>query len=372
VLLIVAGFFITTLSRYERVDTGFDAEHVATVSVDVRFSKYTEEQGRAFYRRLLAQAQSLPGITAASLTDYLPLSIEGRGAISAMREGESRANAHVASRVNISPGLFQTLGIRILRGRDFGHDDGISSPPVVILTEQAARRFWPGADPVGRRLVISLGRVPTIARVVGIVSDVRTSFSEYRMPLIYLPMEQDYSSGMHLVARTRGNPAQTVERLRRLVYEVDDNVGILDSKTMAENIALTLFPMRTATVLLSLCGFFGLLLATVGLYGVVSYSVAQRTREIGIRTALGARRGDIIKMVLKEGFKVTLIGSALGILLAIAARRAITLMSVGAVAFDARVIVGMPIFIAGIILLSCYVPAGRAARIDPIKALREL
>jgi ABC-type antimicrobial peptide transport system permease subunit len=244
---------------------------------------------------------------------------------------------------------------------------------VVILSEFAARSFWPGEDPIGRRLRVSLAGGGKTLQVVGVVRDVRTSFSNTRpLPFIYLPMEQHYSSGMKLVVRTSGNPSQMVERLRRLVYEVDERVGIEERKTMAEHMAFTLFPLRIATALAAMCGLVALLLAVAGLYGVVSYSVAQRTREIGIRTALGANRRAIIRMVLREGFTVILIGSALGLLLAIAARRVIGRISLGVVSFDPVSLVVIPVFLGAVVLLACYVPARRAARIAPMDALREL
>jgi ABC-type antimicrobial peptide transport system permease subunit len=161
-----------------------------------------------------------------------------------------------------------------------------------------------------------------------------------------------------------------VERLRRLVYEVDPRVGVIESRTLAEHMAFTLFPLRIATALAALCGLVALLLAVAGLYGVVSYSVAQRTREIGIRTALGANRRAIIGMVLREGFTVILIGSVLGLLLAIAARRVIGRITVGVVAFDPVSLVVIPVFLGAVVLLACYVPARRAARIAPMEALR--
>ena len=208
---------------------------------------------------------------------------------------------------------------------------------------------------------------------MGIARDVRDSISDQgNRPLIYLPFDQHYRSGMQLVARCSGDPSSLLGRLTRLVHEVDGNVEVQVTKTIADSVDLMFFPLRMSAAILVVCGLFGLFLALVGLYGVVSYSVANRTREIGIRAALGARKNDLIRMVIAEASRVFLIGSALGLLLTFAARPVISRLTFDLTTLDPLTFVGIPVLIGVIVLVACYIPARRASRVDPMEALREL
>jgi predicted permease len=375
VLLIIAGLFVKTVLQAEWIDPGFNVKSSAVLSVDLQWNKYTEEQGRAFYRRLLESAQALPGVTAASLVDALPTSFPNgphrNWFLTEQEQAVGKKVGRYAYCELISPDYFRTMVIPILHGRDFNLRDGSSAPRVAIVSEEAARRFWPGQDPIGKRLAFE-NRKGRLVEVVGVVKDVRGALDRTQNPFIYLPFEQQYAAGMQLVARSAGNPAPLAERLRTLAYEVDQNVAAVESKTVAENVGLSIYLLRTAAAVLAVCGGFGLLLATVGLYGVVSYSVAQRTREIGLRAALGARSADIIRMVIGEGLKVSMVGTVFGILLALAAKKYIMRFSLGLVTFDAAAFVGIPLLLGAVVLLACYLPARRAARVDPLTALREL
>jgi ABC-type antimicrobial peptide transport system permease subunit len=264
------------------------------------------------------------------------------------------------------------MSIPLMRGRDFNEADGSSSVPVAIVSEAAARSLWPGEDPLGKRLAFHESE-PRSFEVVGVVKDIRAApLSRTQFPYVYVLFGQRYSSRMVLVVRCTGNPSAFADRMKDLVYQIDENVAAVETKTLAENVGFIPYLLRIAAAFLAVCGVFGLLLATVGLYGVVSYSVAQRTREIGIRTALGAQRMDVIKMVISEGFKVTLIATILGLLAGMAAKRYIQTFSLGRVTLDPFVFVTVPVILGAVVLLACYIPARRAARTDPMSALREL
>jgi predicted permease len=374
-LLLAASLFVRTLWRTELLDPGFDTQHQAIVVPEsLRSDRYTQQQGRAFYNRLLEAARALPGVTQAGLVSSLPLSMSSSLIPDVLTERELAEGGpgRVMKTTDISPGYFQTMAIPILRGRDFTSRDGQGNPLVVIVSEKAARACWPGEEAVGKRLVLKNPRVQ-IFDVVGVAGDVRDSISDQRnMTIVYLPFDQNYHFGMQLVARCSRDPSSMLGPLSKLVHEVDGNVEVQVAKTMADSVALMFFPLRMSAAILMVCGLFGLFLAMVGLYGVVSFSVANRTREIGIRAALGARKNDLIRMVISEALRVFLIGSALGLLLIFAARPFISRLTFDLTTLDPLTFVGIPLLIGMIVLLACYIPARRAARVDPMVALREL
>jgi predicted permease len=376
-LLVIAGLFVWTVLQAQWLDPGFETAHVATASIDLEWNKYSEEKGREFWHRLLAEALTMPGVTSASLVNGLPLSgMNGppRKGVQTERELIAGTNSvHAVYSGDISPGYFLTMSIPIVRGRDFDSRDGKSSSPVVIISQSAARSFWPGEEPLGKQLALPDRGKTKLYEVIGVVKNVRGSALErVQLPYVYVPFEQQYSRRMVLIARTPGDPRQLTERLRALVYKIDENVSALETKTLAENVGFILYLLRMAAAILAVCGMFGLVLATVGLYGVVSYSVAQRTREIGIRAALGAQRRDIMTMVIGEGIKVTLAGTILGLLVSLAARRYILMFSLGIVKTNPVVFIAVPVVLGIIVLLACYIPARRATRVGPMAALREL
>ncbi|MBZ5495233.1 MAG: ABC transporter permease [Acidobacteriia bacterium] len=374
-LLLAASLFVGTLVKADMIDPGFDTQHQAIVVPEyLTTNKHTQQQGRAFYNRLLEGARALPGVTQASLVSSLPLSMSSSLIPSVLTERELAEGqpGRVVKTTHISPGYFQTMAIPVLRGRDFTSRDVQGNPLVVIVSEKVAQSCWPGEEAVGKRLVIKHPQTQ-VFDVVGVAGDVRDSISDQRnMSIIYLPFDQNYHSGMQLVARCSADPSTLLGPLTSLVHEVDGNVEVQVAKTMADSVALMFFPLRMSAAILIVCGLLGLFLALVGLYGVVSFSVANRTREIGIRAALGARKNDLIRMVIAEALRVLLIGSALGLLLIFAARPLIARLTFDLTTLDPLTFIGIPLLIGMIVLLACYIPARRAARVDPMDALREL
>jgi putative ABC transport system permease protein len=272
----------------------------------------------------------------------------------------------------------KTLGIPLIRGRDFTERDTEAAPRVALINETAARRFWPSQDAIGKQLVIEgLSGTGTesvkgqLHEVVGIVKDTKAlSLNEPPVGYLYLPFEQHYSPRMQLIVSGHENPARLIGPLRELVRQLDPSLTIVQSKTMGEHSRFLLYPMRMTAVLSAGFGFLGLLLASVGIYGVIAYSVAQRTREIGIRVALGAQRADVLKLVISEGLTMVAIGSVLGLLLAVATTRILSSFLFGISATDAVTFVGVPLIFAGVALLACYVPARKSTKVDPMVALR--
>lgn len=373
VLLLIAGLFIKTVLKERWTDPGYKTANAAIANINLRWNYYSEENGRAFYRRLLSAARSIPGVAAASLADGQNIGSTAHVEIMTERDAlagrQIRRTSHFS---RISPGYFRTLSIAMLRGRDFDDRDAASAPCTAIVSEHAARRFWPGVDPIGQRIIWINGINPTL-EIVGIVKDIRASaFEEKPHPHIYVPIEQHYDPHAMLIARGTGDSMLLSEQLNQCVYHLDGTLAAVECKPLSSDIGFFIFLLRMAAGLLGVCGFLGLMLAAVGLYGVVSFSMTQRTREIGIRMALGARHMDIARMALAEGFKVILGGTILGLWLTYAAKSYIETFSFGLVALDPIILAGVPISLSLIILLACYIPARRAWRIDPSVALREL
>lgn len=396
VLLLLAGVFVRTLLKTEFANPGYNPAHVVFVDFELPVpsilrqrsktpsdnQKYAEaakaflERRALFHRRLLQKARSSPKFASVSMTDCLPFSSVHTYVIA--RENYPQADqARWISRATVSLGYFQTVGIPLLRGRYFDERDSVSAPRAAIVCDSMARLLWPGKDPIGEYLSFYWpGSTYPLQwmEVVGIVKEVKPVLSDgVPNPFIYVPMEQQTNPyATSLVARGYESPAQMIMSLRSAVREADPSAGITRSRTMTEAIGEILFPRRMAFEILAVSGLTGLFLASVGVYGVVSYSVAQRIREIGIRAALGAQRSDIMKLVVGEGTKVALVGCALGLALAFAATRLASSFVVAIPATDLFTFISVPLFLGTVILLACYIPARRAARVDPMVALREL
>jgi len=372
VLLIGSGLFIRSLRNAQAIDVGFDYSHGLTMPLDLGLLRMDEEKGQEFYRRLIDQAKSLPGVQQASVARFLPL-----GFSSAQREvfveagGAATDIASTTVGYNaVGPDYFQTMGITVLSGREFNVHDRAGSPHVVVINETLAGRLWPGENPIGRRLSLNSAKGPWV-EVIGMARDGKYStLGERARPFIYQSGLQDYSSKMTLVVRTESDPAAMVGALRNEVHALEPGLAISDIKTLAEQVDLSLLPARLAAGLLGVFGLLALVLATIGIYGVVSYSVASRTHEIGIRTALGAQSTDIIKLVLREGMVIVVIGIAIGLSVAFAATRVISGFLYGVSATDAVTFVGISVLLSGVALGACFVPAWRAAKVDPTVALR--
>jgi putative ABC transport system permease protein len=374
VLLITAGLFIRSLQQMQNVDPGFATENRLALSFNLEQEGYDETRGREFARQLLERVRALPGVQAATLTNFLPLGFMGL-AEPITFEGRATPPAHelsFAAAQVVGPDYFHTLGTRLVRGRDFSPQDTANAPAVAIINETLARRFFRNEDPLGKRLRIGNPTSNPVPReIIGIVQDaVVRSIGEESANVTYRPFAQQHSAHQTLVLHTDGNPNALLPAVRREVQTLDEHLPVQEIKTLEEIVGFAFWPMRTGAGLVGAFGLLGLLLASVGLYGVMSYAVAARTREIGVRMALGAARHDVLALIVKQGLTLSLVGVSLGVLLALAATRVLQQFLFGIGASDPVTFVSVALLLTTIALLACSIPARRATKVDPMIALR--
>jgi putative ABC transport system permease protein len=373
VLLIGAGLLLRSAANAQGIDPGFEGERVVMLSTHLGLHGYTEQTGRVFLAQAVARIESLPGIEASSLTTSVPLgaSIETENVTPEGREPEREADWPEIDSARLSPGYFRTMGIPLLQGRDFSWKDGAGTTPVAIVNETAARQFWPGESALAKRVSTGSAASRTHYEVIGVVRDAKVrTLGEDPRPQVYFSFAQDTSPMMYLLARTRGNPEPALETVRRELLAMDSTLAFFEARTMRQNLAITLFPVRMGALLLGVFGGLALLLATVGLYGVVSYSASRRTREIGIRVALGARRRDVTSMVAAQGLALVLVGVGLGWLAAALGTRVLSSVLYGVAATDVATFVGTATLLVVVALVANWLPARRASRTQPMTALR--
>lgn len=364
VLLVGAVLCIRSLLNAQSIDPGFDVRRIDIATIDPGSVGYSESQRRAFYDRLLERVENLPGVTAASWVNHLPLSA-AREMTSASTQRTSGKQTMSVDVLRVGARYFETMGIPFSRGRDFTPAES-RKQGVLIINETMARQLWPGQDPLGRQIDIGeWGDFP----VIGVVKTGKyRSLGEDPRPLVYLPIEAMPMAT--LVARTSGDPGSLLEPMRKSIQEVEPNLAATDLETMQQFMSLPLFPARVTGILLGIFGVLALVLAVGGLYGVISYTMSQRTREIGVRVALGAGRMDVVKLVLRHGLAMAASGVAIGIAAAFGVMRVLSSLLYGIRADDPATLVGVAVALIGIALLACYVPAKRAMAVDPIVALR--
>lgn len=372
VLLIGAGLFIRSLQSANRIDPGFRVDRALTVPINLGLLRYNETAGSNFYRDLLSRVQKQPGVERASLVRFQQLGFsfaqyqvigEGSGAESADEGVDVGFNV-------VGPNYFKTMETPLLRGRDFAETDRKGSPGVVVINETLAGMLWPHDEALGKRLSVG-GREGPFLEVVGVARDGKyRSLGETARPYVYQPVLQSYDPKMTLVVRTTGEPQALAPAVREQIRALDPKLPITDVKTFRDQLDLSLFPSRVAAWTLGGFGVLALLLAAIGIYGVVSYSVAQRTQEIGVRMALGARRKDVLRLVLGQGLFVIAFGLAVGLLLAFASTRLISGFLYGVGATDLLTFCGVPLLLGTVALGASYIPAWRATKVDPLVALR--
>lgn len=394
VLLMAAAVQVRGLMNMELAHLGYDTHNLVVLNAGRRplpedtakdprrLAEENARRSRGFYRQLLGRVQDTPGTNGVAIAGGLPLSGNAHPSFTAVSQDDFLAGNEqglAASRFSVSPGYFRTMGMSVLAGRDFDERDAMTAPKVAIVSESIARRLWPGRDPVGR-FVAARNNFPARnekiewMQVVGVVNEVDPILRDVgQSPYIYVSHGQEWlvSAGT-IVARVQGDPQAAVQRLKGAVAGADPFAEVYSVRMMDQLVADILYPRRLAAAILACSGAIGLLLAAIGLYGVVSYSVAQRVHEIGVRAALGAERADIMQLVIGDGAKVAVIGSVLGLIGAYAAIRIAAKWFAALPSVDAVTLVVVPLFLALVILLACYVPAVRAARVDPMVALREL
>ncbi|HEU4766009.1 MAG TPA: FtsX-like permease family protein, partial [Pyrinomonadaceae bacterium] len=373
-----AGLLIRSFQRLPHVDPGFRTDNLLTMRMVLPSTKYAKpEQRRAFYDELLRRVDELPGVDSAGMISFLPLSFSGMNFAFTV-EGQPAPgdmNLPMALYRVVSPDYFRAMGIPLQRGRFFDSRDTAESPAVIVVNRRLAEHFWPGEDPTGKRLKIGpLDSPNPWATIAGVVGDVRQAglSNELRFEL-YVPYAQEWRGFVaprDLVVRTSGNPEQLAGPVRQAVWAVDKDQPISNVKTMDQVLAGAVSRERFQTLLLALFATLALVLACVGLYGVISYAVVQRTHEIGVRMALGAQPVDVLRLVINQGMVLTLIGLITGVGIAFAVTRVMTEILYGVTATDPLTFVGVPVVLGAIAFLACYLPARRATKVDPLVALR--
>jgi len=369
-LLIGAGLMVKSFFHLQRVDPGFNPTRVLTTNISLSESRYSElHQVSSFYHQILSQLESLTGVQSVGVTSRLPLT--GGEACGYGLEGRRFDMDHIAEFRAISPGYFRAMGIPLLSGRDFSERDTENGTGVIIINETMARRIWPNEDPVGKHLAIDKTGEKGTREIVGVVGDVKHYglHTESRREM-YVPYLQRPRHSMTLVVRARSEPILLAQAVREAVCKVDKDQPVFNVRTMETLLSKSVSRPRFSGLLLAIFSAMGLVLAAAGIYGVISYSISRRTHEIGIRIALGAVRSDVMKMVLRQGLKLTSTGLAIGIIAAFVLSRVISRLLYEVSPTDPLTFVGVSLFLAGVALVACYIPARRAAKIDPMEALR--
>jgi predicted permease len=368
VLLVGATLCVRSLRNASLIDPGFNTQHVITATLDPGSLGYSEAQVRGFYEQLSEHVRALPGVTALSFADHLPLgpAREQTAVTTGMSPAPDQKDALPIDVLRVAPGYFETMGIALLGGRDFASSEGKEGSGVTVINETLARRLWKKQDPVGRRIRFAQEKVGT--EIVGVVKTGKyRTLGEDPLPVAYLPQ---LPPRRMLVVRTSGDPAALLGAIRREIHSVDPAIAATDLETMQEYMTLPLFPARTTGLLLGVSGFLALALTSIGLFGVISYIVSQRTREIGLRMALGAQQGDVLQLVVRQGLYLTMIGLAVGLGMAFGAARLLSSLLYGIAPTDPTTFIGVGLLLSAVVVLACYIPARRAMRVDPMVALR--
>jgi len=366
ILLVSAGLCVRTLHNAQAINAGFATENLLTAKLDLGRQNYAEAQGYEFYRQLLERTASLPGVESASLALSVPLQGGSYGNnIGVVGQADFNIRYNI-----VTPTLLDTLGIPLLLGRRFTEADNAAAPRVAIINETLARHVWPNENPVGKVFVWK-DRVNQPIEVIGVARDIKHS-DLFRDPprFAWFPLAQKYDGGMTLHLRTATPPEQLLPALRQELHALDAKLPIYNVKTLEQYRREALFEKRLQAALIGGFGLLALALACLGLYGVLSFSVAERTREIGVRMALGANRSDVVRLIVRQGFRLIAIGIGLGLAGAFAATRVLQSLLYGVSATDAFTFTAVTLLLAAVALAACWIPARRAAKVDPMIALR--
>jgi macrolide transport system ATP-binding/permease protein len=371
VLLIAAGLTVRSLRHAEELGPGFRVDHAVIASVDLGLQGYDEKKGQNFDREILQRLRLLPGVQGATLASTLPLSLnintmwvwpEGRP----LPAPSERPDAISKS---VGPDYFATLGTPLVAGRDILASDTADTPRVVVINETMAQRFWPGESAVGKRL--SAGGSPV--EIVGVARNgIYQSYGETPKVTVVFPVSQNYSSDVVLVVRTTADPRSAIEAIRGEVRALDPTLPIFDVKTLEKHLDLPLFPLHAAAVAVGSFGVLALVLAAIGIYGVMAYTVSQNRQEIGIRMALGASPTDVWRMIVRRGIVMTVVGVGIGLLCAVGVSKVLANILFGVSATDTVTFVGISALLCVVALAACFVPARRATKVDPVIAIRSL
>ena len=373
VLLVVAGLFVRSLQQSAQGDVGFDPRHVLVATVDPSMLDYSPERGAQLYDSLVSRVRTIPGVLSASVARVVPLSLDFDGGRHGMRPShyERQPGEDLEVHFNtVTPGYFATMGIPMRRGRDFADADRPGAEPVIIVNEAYAARYWPGKDPLTQSVSVSGDQGPWL-RVVGVVANTKYSTrGEAPPPMIVLPFAQHYRAQAKIHVRTAGDPAALAPLVRDAIRSVDAALPVLALDTMTERTSASLLPQQIAGGLIGSFGIVALLLSLLGLYGVIARNVAQRGREIGIRLALGAEPGSVLRLILTQGWRLTAVGLAIGLALAAAGARLLGGFLPGISPLDTTAYAGAAVLLGAAATTAMWLPARRVLAVDPARALR--
>ena len=371
VLLVCAGLVVRSLQVAQKTRPGFTPENAVALSFDLGLQGYTEEKGRAFQRQLIERTQTVPGVRSVALTSTVPLTLD-YSYTTIYVEGQTVTNTAelpVAVPNEISPNYFRTMEIP-LRGRDFTERDDKEESRVAIVNETFARRLFPGQEAIGRRFNFD-GPDKPFWEVIGVAADGKyNTLGEDPKAAFYRPLLRDYPTNATLVARTVGDSNAALSALRSELHTMDSALPLYNVQTLSDHMNVPLFPFRMAATVLGSFGVLAIILAAIGIYGVMSYVVAGRTREIGVRIALGAAKRDVLILIIRQGMTLALIGLGIGLLIAFGVAQLVAKLLFGVSPLDPITFAGVSLLLGLVALLACYIPARRAMKVDPLVALR--
>jgi predicted permease len=369
-LLICSGLFLRTLRNLAAANPGFEQDHILTASVGLNIAGYSNDEARLIRHKILDRVSALPGVEVATLTDWIPMTLIQKRT-DAYPEGyvPHPHESLLVENAEVGPRYFESLHIPILEGREFTQDDNQKTPDVIIVDQTAARRFWPGQDPLGKRLRVggSLSTVVGVAR-----NSTHTFVSESPEPMVFISHFQHPGFETMVQVKTEGNPADLTQAVENAIHEIDARLPVFDVRSMRVSTQMASTFAVLESTLAGMFALIGLVLAITGIYGVVTYRTQMRTHEIGIRMALGASRIDVMRLVLLQGLWLTGIGLALGLAFALGLTRLIARLLYGIGANDPVTVISVVFLLGAMSLLACYFPARRAMRKNPVTAIREL
>lgn len=370
VLLVGAGLFLRSLQARLDVDPGFGYEPAGIVSLQTPPDRYSPEESRVFMRNYVKEVGRLPGVTAVGTTFDLHLSSFNNSSMGVVVDGVDPPpgqDYHLVEWAAVDAGFFDAVGVSILQGRGFDETDVPESAPVAVISAAMAERFWPGEDPLG----LTFRRNETDYTIVGIARDAKVrSLGEVPRPFVYRPYEQSFSSSMTVIASTQGDAERAALDMLALARQLDPEILIFEQKTMERHLAVMMLGARLAAIVVSGFGLIALLLASLGLYGVVSYAVSTRSREVGIRMSLGADPGSVVRLLMRGGLRLVVVGASIGLVLAFLAARLLSSLLYGIEATDPVAFLAVPVLLGTVALLAAYLPARRASSISPVSALK--
>ena len=373
-LLVGAGLMIKSFVRLQQVTPGFEPKNLLTMNISLPRQKYREpQQANLFFEQLLQHVSTVAGVESVGGIDPLPLSDSNvtTGFVVQGAPYLAPANRPDVGERAVTPGYFQTMRIPVLKGRSFTEQDRDNTPRVIVINEALARRYWPNEEPVEKRLGFDDSSKQVWREIVGVVGNVKhQSLDAEAKPEVYFPYQQYPKNFMSLVVRTASDPAGMMPAIRNQVLSLDKDQPVFDMKTMEQRLAKSVAPSRFVMLLLGVFSALALILAAVGIYGVMAYLVTQRTQEIGIRMALGAQKRDVLKMIVGQGMALTLAGVVIGLIASFALTRLMRTLLFEVAPVDATTFIVVSVVLTSVALLACYFPARRATKVDPLAALR--